>query len=67
MARFQRKLAIFFTFDDGKARQGNECRPLAQSFVAVSGVGAGDSVLDVGCGPGPFTVSATAWAARGRV
>ena len=31
---------------------GRYAEPLAKVFVAFAGVGAGDKVLDVGCGPG---------------
>jgi SAM-dependent methyltransferase len=34
---------------------GRYAEPLAKAFVAFSGVGAGDKVLDVGCGPGALT------------
>ena len=31
---------------------GRYAEPLAEVFVVFAGVGAGDKVLDVGCGPG---------------
>src|SRR6185312_16884242 len=34
---------------------GRYAEPLAQVFVAFAGIGAGDKVLDVGCGPGALT------------
>lgn len=34
---------------------GRYAAPLAEVFVAFTGVGAGDDVLDVGCGPGALT------------
>ncbi|WKG02176.1 class I SAM-dependent methyltransferase [Mycolicibacterium sp. HK-90] len=34
---------------------GRYAEPLAKVFVEFSGVGAGDEVLDVGCGPGALT------------
>ncbi len=34
---------------------GRYAEPLAEMFVAFSGVGVGDKVLDVGCGPGALT------------
>ncbi|WP_029107961.1 class I SAM-dependent methyltransferase [Mycobacterium sp. URHD0025] len=34
---------------------GRYAEPLAEMFAAFSGVGAGDKVLDVGCGPGALT------------
>lgn len=34
---------------------GRYAEPLAKLFVEFSGVGAGDKVLDVGCGPGALT------------
>ncbi|MEN3219783.1 class I SAM-dependent methyltransferase [Mycolicibacterium porcinum] len=43
---------------------GRYAEPLAQSFVAFSGVGAGDSVLDVGCGPGALTAQLLSVGAR---
>ncbi|OLP01524.1 SAM-dependent methyltransferase [Mycolicibacterium porcinum] len=43
---------------------GRYAEPLAHSFVAFSGVGAGDSVLDVGCGPGALTARLLSVGAR---
>ncbi|OCB51027.1 SAM-dependent methyltransferase [Mycobacterium vulneris] len=43
---------------------GRYAEPLARSFVAFSGVGAGDSVLDVGCGPGALTAQLLSVGAR---
>src|SRR5690349_21811185 len=34
---------------------GRYAEPLAKVFMAFAGVGAGDRVLDVGCGPGALT------------
>lgn len=34
---------------------GRYAEPLAEAFVAFAGVGVGDKVLDVGCGPGALT------------
>lgn len=43
---------------------GRYAEPLAQVFVAFSGVGAGDEVLDVGCGPGALTAHLLSIGAR---
>lgn len=43
---------------------GRYAEPLARSFVAFCGVGTGDTVLDVGCGPGALTAHLLSAGAR---
>ncbi|MBP2450636.1 class I SAM-dependent methyltransferase [Mycolicibacterium lutetiense] len=55
----------FLVPPDAYARfMGRYAEPLAEVFAAFSGVGAGDKVLDVGCGPGALTAHLLSVGAR---